>query len=112
MSNSSSSMIVGFDTERSRASTTFNGTFLTIGSTLTANPFIIIFDNQTDVAVPISIDGVNIWKTFAPAQALVLDLRANHGIAQNYTIAVGTQFTTNASVGTTGSFRISINFGA
>lgn len=112
MANSSSSMVVGFDTERGRLATTFNGSFQTIGSALSVNPYIIIFDNQSDVPVPISVDGVNIWKTFAPYQSLVLDLRANHGIAQNYTIAVGTQFTTNASVGTTGSMLISINFGA
>lgn len=112
MSRISSSMVVGFDTERSRASTTFDGSFLAIGSALTVNPFIIIFDNQSDVDVPISVDGVNIWKTFAPYQSLVLDLRANHGIAENYTMAIGTQFTTNASVGTTGSMRISVNFGA
>lgn len=112
MGQVSSSAVVGFDVERGRLATTFNGAFQTIGSALTVNPFIIIFDNQTDVSVPVSVDGVNIWKTFAPSQALVLDLRANHGIAQNYTIGIGTQFTTNASVGTTGSMFISVNYGA
>ncbi len=69
---------------------------------------VIVFDNQSDVAVPISVDGVNIWKTFSAGEAFVLDLRANHGIASNYTIDLGTQFSTNAAVGTTGGFRISI----
>lgn len=100
----------GWDTERSRASTTFNGTFLTIGSVLQFNPVIIIFDNQTDVAVPISVDGTNIWKTFSAGQSLVMDCRANHGIATNWTPDLGLQFSTNASVGTSGSFRISINY--
>lgn len=101
---------VGFDVERARAATTFNGTFQFIGSALTQNPCVIVFDNQTDVEVPLSVDGVNIWKTFSPGEAFVLDLRANHGIASNYSIDLGTRFSTNAAVGTSGSFRISINF--
>lgn len=99
---------VGFDTERSRAATTFNGTYQTIGTALTENPVVIVFDNQTDVSVPLSVDSTNVWKTFSAGEAFVLDLRANHGLASNYTIDVGTQFSTNASVGTSGSFRISI----
>ncbi len=101
---------MGWDTERSRASSTFNGTFLTIGTAITVNPVTIIFDNQTDVAVPISVDGINIWKTFSPGQAMILDCRANHGIATDWTPDLGTQFSTNASVGTRDSFRISINY--
>lgn len=96
------------DAERSRAATTFNGSYQNIGSALTANPVIIILDNQTDVEVPLSITGSSTWKTFSAGEALLLDLRANHGIASNLTIDVGTQFSTNASVGTSGSFRISV----
>lgn len=107
---SNSSIRVGFDTERARAATTFNGTFLNIGSALTVNPVIMIFDNQTDVEVPVSVDGVNIWKTFSAGEAFVWDLRANNGIAANYTVDIGTQFSTNAAVGTSGSFRISVNY--
>lgn len=108
MNNNSQRM--GWDVERSRASTTFNGTFLTIGTPLAFNPVTITFDNQTDVPVGISVDGVNIWKTFSAGQAFVLDCRANHGIASNWTPDIGTQFSTNAAVGTTGSMRISINY--
>lgn len=99
---------VGFDTERSLAATSFNGTYQNIGSALTQNPVVIVFDNQTDVAVPLSVDGANTWKTFSAGEAFVLDLRANHGNAANYTIDIGTQFSTNAALGTSGSFRISI----
>jgi hypothetical protein len=99
---------VGFDTERSLAASSFNGSYQFIGSALTHNPVVIVFDNQTDVAVPLSADGVNTWKTFSAGEAFVLDLRANHGIASNYTIDIGTSFSTNAAVGTSGSFRISI----
>lgn len=101
------SMRVNFETERARAATTFTGAFLNIGTALTENPVVIVFDNQTDVAVPLSVDGVNIWHTFSSGEAFVLDLRANHGIASNYTIDISTQFSTNAAVGTSGSFRIS-----
>lgn len=99
---------VGFDTERARAATTFTGSYLAIGTAITENPVVIIFDNQTDVSVAISVDGVNVWKTFSAGEAFVLDLRANNGMAANYTMDVGTAFFTNAAVGTTGSFRISI----
>jgi hypothetical protein len=110
---SNNSQRVGFDIERSRLSTTFNGTYLAITTpggqaSLTEVPTVIVFDNQTDVEVPISVDGINVWKTFSAGEAFVLDLRANHGIAANYTIDFGTTFYTNAAVGTTGSFRISI----
>lgn len=99
---------VGFEDERARAATTFNGTYLNIGSALTNSPVVIIFDNQTDVAVPLSVTGSSTWKTFSAGECFILDLRANHGIASNYTIDAGTQFSTNASVGTSGSFRISL----
>lgn len=108
MADSNISQRVGFDTERARAATTFTGSYLAIGSTLEHNPVVIVFDNQTDVEVPISVDATNTWKTFSAGEAFVLDLRANHGSAPNYTIDIGTKFYTNASVGTSGSFRISI----
>jgi hypothetical protein len=96
------------DPERARAATTFNGSYLNIGTALTDNPVMIIFDNQTDVDVPLSVTGNSTWKTFSPGEAIILDMRANHGIASNFTIDAGTQFSTNASVGTSGSFRISV----
>lgn len=108
MSNPNTSQRVGFDTERALASTSFDGTYNFIGTALTQNPVIIIFDNQTDVDVPISVDGTNTWKTFTAGEALILDLRANHGNAPNYTIDKGTRFSTNAAVGTSGSIRISV----
>ncbi len=99
---------VGFEDERSLAATSFNGTFQNIGTPLTNNPVVVVFDNQTDVEVPLSVNKTSAWKTFSAGEAFVLDLRANHGIAANYTIDDGTQFSTNATVGTSGSFRISL----
>mgnify|MGYP005609221763 FL=1 len=95
-----------FETERSR-SAAFSGSFQTLGSALTAMPVIAIFDNQSTVSVEVSDDGANTWKTFSAGAALVLDFRANHGIASNFTIDVGTQFYVKGTGGT-GAFRLSI----
>lgn len=100
---------VGCDTERTINANVMDGTFHNIGSALTVNPVIIIFDNQTDVDVPVSVDGVNIWKTFSAGSAMVLDLRSNKGLASDLTFDLGTQFSTNGASGTAGTFfRISI----
>ena len=108
MTNANNSQRVGFDTERALAGTSFTGSFQSIGTALQNNPVVLVLDNQTDVSVGLSVDGVNIWKTFSASEAFVLDLRANHGVAANYTMDIGTQFSTNASAGTSGSFRISV----
>ena len=80
------------------------GSAVKIGQ-LTQNPVIIIFDNQGTVAVAISVDGgTTTWRTFTAGEALVLDLRGNHGIASNYTFDLGTTFT---GTGASGTFSIS-----
>ncbi len=80
------------------------GSFATIGS-LAFNPVILIFDNQGAVPVAISTDGgTTTWRTFTGGEALVLDLRAAHGIADNYTFPIGTVFSGN---GASGTFSIS-----
>lgn len=83
---------------------TMTGSAVLIG-TLTANPVIIIFDNQGTVPVAISLSATGpTWKTFKAGQALVLDLRAAHGFAPNYTFDIGTSFYGN---GASGNFSIS-----
>lgn len=82
---------------------TMTGAFVKIG-TLTKSPVIIVFDNQGTASVALSIDGVNTWRTFPGGEALLLDLRANHGIAPNFTIPAGTTFYGN---GASGTFSIS-----
>ncbi len=91
----------GFATELLQ---TMTGSFVSIG-TLLFNPVIIIFDNQSTVAVAISVDGgTTTWRTFPAGEALVLDLRAAHGLAPNYTFEEGTNFSGN---GASGNFSIS-----
>lgn len=81
---------------------TMNGTSVVIG-TLIAPPVIMIFDNMGAAAVQITIDNIQ-WKTFTPGEALVLDLRGNHGFSQNFTFDIGTVISGN---GASGDFSIS-----
>lgn len=85
-------------------SAAMTGSFISIG-TLLYQPVIIIFDNQGTVNVAISTDGgTTTWRTFPGGEALVLDMRGNHGIAGNFTFPVGTVFSGN---GASGTFSIS-----
>lgn len=83
------------------------GSWVSIG-TLLHQPVQIIFDNQGTASVAISTDGgVTTWRTFPSGEALVLDMRANHGIADNYTFDIGTTFSGN---GASGTFSISYTY--
>lgn len=83
------------------------GSWVKIG-TLTNNPVQIIFDNQGTVAIAISIDGgTTTWRTFPAGEALVLDMRGNHGVAPNYTFDIGTTFYGN---GASGTFSVSYTY--
>lgn len=85
-------------------SAAMTGSFTTIG-TLVAPPSHIIFDNQSTVAVAISFDGgTTTWKTFSAGEAVVLDLRAAHGMASNFSFDQGTVISGN---GASGTFRVS-----
>ncbi len=83
--------------------TAMTGANVLIG-TLLYNPTIIIFDNQSTTSVVLSINGVQ-WKTFSGAEALVLDMRAAHGVAANYTFRIGDTFFGNGAAN--GNFSIS-----
>jgi len=80
----------------------FNGVLL-------FNPVIIIFDNQSAVAIQISKNGSTVWRTFPPGEALVLDMRAAHGYAPNYTFSQGTQFFARGIAGAN-TFSISYTY--
>lgn len=101
------SIIAWPDAERLVNATSFTGSSLNIGSTLTVNPVNMVFDNTSDVTVSIFIDGIQ-WKTFVAGECLVLDCRGNSGQSENFTFPLGSQFSTNASAGTTGFFSIAI----
>lgn len=83
-------------------SAVMTGSDVQIGSTgLLYNPYKIIFDNQSTVAIAIkySNDGVNMntWRTFPAGEALVLD-------CEEGAFPIGTKFWGN---GASGTFSIS-----
>ncbi len=102
------SQTAGFPAELSGVMT---GSEVQIG-VLAASPVILIFDNQGTVSVAIGIGPadstatptITTWKTFTAGEAMILDLRANHGVAPNFTIAKGTAFW---GLGASGTFKIS-----
>ena len=94
-------------TELTFDTATGTGSFLPFSAALTSNPAIIIFDNQSNVSVVISDDGVNPGKTFTAGEGLVLDLRANAPYIKELTWRIGTQFFANSAAGV-GAFKISI----
>jgi hypothetical protein len=82
----------------------------TIIGTLPVNPVMLIFDNQGTVPIAIYVNGTapsNLWRTFPGGEALILDMRANHGLAENYTPMIGTTFFGN---GASGNFSISYTY--
>lgn len=98
---------LGFDEERTVAAP-FTGLAQNLGTPLTYPAIVAIFDNQSDVAAVVHVNGVQ-WKTFAAGQNLVLDVRANNGNASTCAIDANTQFTVTGSGGT-GAFFLSINY--
>lgn len=98
---------VGIEAERSLAATSFDGTDQPIGSVLENPASFVIFDNQTDVSVPIFHNGT-LFKTMKAGDVFPFDVRANHGTAPSFEFEANSQFSTNASVGTSGSIYISV----
>jgi hypothetical protein len=103
MSNCNMSQRAGWPTE---LAATMTGSVVKIG-TLLFNPVLIIFDNQGTAPVAISVNdstGVAVWRTFPAGEAIVLDMRNQHGLAANFTADIGTTFYGN---GLSGTFSIS-----
>lgn len=69
---------------------TMTASFTLLGTFVEA-PVIVIFDNQsTTSSGAISFDGgLTTWHTFPAGEALVLDLRANLGLAPNLSFGKG-----------------------
>jgi hypothetical protein len=85
---------------------TMTGATILIG-TLLFNPVIIVFDNQGNAPVRISVNdplGATTWKTFPAGEAIVLDLRDKAHLASNFTFDLGTSF---YGTGASGDFSIS-----
>lgn len=75
--------------------------------TLAFSPVMLIFDNLSTETIEISNNGTSTWKTFAAGEALVLDMRANHGIADNFTFSQGMPLYAKGTAGAN-TFSISV----
>lgn len=84
------------------------GSYIAFSASLSQNPSMIIFDNQSNVPVLISDDGTTDGKTFVAGEAMVLDMRANASFpASDLTWPIGTLFYAKSAAGV-GNFKISI----
>lgn len=86
------------------------GTWDLIG-TLAFEPVHIVFDNQTDLEVKIGNDESNTWHSFPAGEAIILDMRANHGVADNMLFRKGMNLYASGVAGAAGQyFRISYTY--
>ena len=87
-------------------SATMTGSTVLIG-TLPNPASHLVFDNQGTASVAIYVNGTasaNLWRTFVAGEAIVLDLRAAHAMAPNFSVSQNTTFYGN---GASGTFSIS-----
>ena len=80
------------------------------------NPITIIFDNQSTSTVTLQTymivngsEALTTWHTFPAGEAIVLDLRENHGIAVNGTFPIGMPFFATG-INASGNFSISYTY--
>ncbi len=97
-----------FDTELSYNTAAGTGSPIAFSATLTQDPVLIIFDNQSNVSVFVSDEnGSTKGKTFAAGSAVIIDCEANRETnAENLSWPIGTQFYATSAPGT-GPFKIS-----
>lgn len=106
MTNGIMDIKLAFDTELSLSAASFTGSAVLVG-TLTNNPIMILFKNQTSVPAFLSTGDATKGTTMAIGEEIILDCRANHGEAKNMTFPIGTSFFVTAAAGT-GAFKISV----
>ena len=114
MASSSLAVKVLPEIERSAAFGAITAGFLPLG-TPTEHPAIqVAFQNQTDVTLSFSWDGVNSAISLAAGTSYVFDVQANKGVANALMIAQGTQFYVRQAAGapTLGSAFISVFYAA
>lgn len=97
----------GFDTER-KVNAAFTGVAQNLGTPLEFPAVILVFDNESTVAVQVVVNG-NVWKTFQAGTGLVLDLRGNAAHAPTFAADANTQFQI-IGTGGTGLFSLAIMY--
>ena len=92
-----------YQARRSRDSSTFDNTYQTLGSTLTAPALLLKIVNDSSIDVDISTDA-STDHDFIPADSFTLyDLRSNHGREYEFAFPTGTQFSVKGAAAGTGS---------
>lgn len=104
------SQVARFSEEIQIDAATFTGSFQVLDP-LPKAPVVLIIQNDTTVTVTMSQDGVLNALTLVSGTKLVLDMRANHGIAPNWTFGEGINFFVKGTAGT-GLFKIATIFAA
>ena len=86
-----------------QVASTYDGTYVVLGSALTSPAVILKIINNSDRDLDISTDGVT-DHDFVPKNGFVLyDLRANHGRLDDLLFPLGTQFYIKGSAGGSGN---------
>ena len=107
MANSPIEQNMQFDTELSLAASSFTGSPVFIG-TLSNEPVIIRFANQSNQSVFVADNpGSTKGMTLVANETVIMDCRANNGVARNMGFPINTSFYATASSGT-GAFKISV----
>lgn len=97
---------LSFDTEMS-VTAPFTASAQLLG-VLANEPVLILFKNQSNVSVFLADnDGATKGTTMVAGEEIIMDLRANNGVAVNMGFPIGTPFFVTGTGGT-GSFKVSI----
>lgn len=94
-----------YEVLRSRAASTFNGTYQTLGTPLAFPARIVKCKNFTDQIVTLSTNGTSPHDIFAANSGDIVDCTANRNTDEPTCFPAGTQFYVNASAGT-GNFYL------
>lgn len=105
------SQIAKFDALRTIDSSTFTGSYQAVGTKLSVNARIVIFQNNSNQTVTISTDGTTDMLQLLTMERVVFDLNTNHSLPLMFSFPPGTQFYAKGSAGT-GNFNISLIYGA
>lgn len=96
-----------FDALRSRAASTFTGSYQTLGAVIANRARLLYLVNNTDQDVTISTDGTADHIFLAAGSFLLLDLAANAIASNGFYIPQGTQIYVSGAAGT-GTFYLTV----
>lgn len=102
---------LAFEPQRSLAFGGISAVYAKVGTPF-ANPIkILVLQNQTNVAVTFSLDGINDTITLASNSSIILEVAANRTTKNSFFIGQGTQVWVNGTAATSGSVFISAFYG-